>query len=87
MQRQSVLFTLYIIECSKFLNSNTVMKEPHSAVPSRSLFELEQDPEGTKLIQSPVGTRTLSPGGAGSQEYSSRNVNDSNVTFVYLLEI
>lgn len=31
-QRQSVLFTLYITKCSKFLNSNVVMKEPHSAV-------------------------------------------------------
>lgn len=75
MQRQSVLFTLFIIECSKFLNSSTVMKKPRSVVPSTSLFELEQHPEGTRLKQAPVGTLILSPEGSGSEGCSSRTWN------------
>lgn len=75
MQRQSDLFTRFIIECSKFLNSRTVIKTPHSAGPSSSRFELEQHPEGNSLELRPVGTLVLPPEGSGSEGWSSRNIN------------
>lgn len=73
MQRQSDLFTRFIIECSTFLNSRTVMKTPHSAGVSTSRFKLEQHPEGNSLKQCPAGTLVLSPEGSGSEGWSSRN--------------
>lgn len=75
MQRQSDLFTRFIIECSKCLNSRTVIKTPHSAGPSTSRFELEQPPEGNSLKRCPVGTLVLSPEGSGSEGCSSRHLN------------
>lgn len=68
--KASVLFPLYIIECSKFLNSSAVMKKPCSVASSRILFELEQHPEGTRLKPAPAGTLIailVSPGGFRSE--------------------
>lgn len=53
MQRRDVLYASWIIECSKFLNSSSVMSEAHYTVWFMNGFELEQHPEETKLKVAP----------------------------------
>lgn len=54
-QRLNVPFTLWIIECSKFLNSSSVMSEASCVVPFINVLQLEQHPEETKLKVAPLG--------------------------------
>lgn len=89
MQRQSVLFPLCIIECSKFLSSSDVMMEPCSVVSSTSLFELEQHPEGAGLKPAPAGTLIAipaSPEGSGSEGYS-RKLNSGALHLTHVIEM